>query len=210
MQSHALPCQVSLLDLTYCLVSAVQEDVLFGGEQEPDRLLYQSQYFASMAGLLTQLELCAARDMIPQTCSALGQLHRLRSLKLEPDLQSMNAGDDVPHLQVELQLPGLRKLMVANFHHVAIVLLCPELTHLEMWFLQPLVSLHGMPASIEKVEEYNVHCAGLMSLRQMFPVQPYPSLEELVILQCQDGLGDPAVLQELCLNGKLRVLEVDG
>ena len=167
------------------------------------QLEFESQYWGSMAPVLTCLDLqVEAEKMTEGLSAALCQLSVLNTLELRSYL---DAAEDFEAV-VNLDLPRLEILVIADFGPVWVKLSCPYLSKLLAQNVA-LCGFSGMPSSIQDV------CLELsgpsVALREIFPAHSAPLLKVLAIMEDYEEFADPETVKELCLNGSLTSLTID-
>ena len=179
---------------------AVTAKALFTMEQ-PDLV---SQYWSCMAASLTHLALNPPENVTEDMSAILCKLTSLQHLGLHADWRS-NSG--YPDANITLDFPWLEDLVISSFLSTRLKLNCPRLQEFQLVYVQ-LLSFTGMPSSIREVDLEVAK--GSMSLSDMFPAHGAKLLDKLTLGHEEFFLSiDPAIIQELCLNGKLRHLRID-
>ena len=162
-----------------------------------------SQYWSCMAASLTHLELHTQKDVTEDMSAILCQLASLQHLALCADINSEFRN---PEASITLDLPWLEELAISAFNSTRLTLNCPRLQELALDYVQ-LMGFSGMPSSIRELDLEVAE--GSMSLDDIFPAHGAKLLEKLTLGDEEFSRIDPAIVQKLCLNGKLRHLSIN-
>ena len=157
----------------------------------PRRHDFGRSYWANLAGSLTVLSLRYTSSIDQAATPALSQLTRLRKLTLGGFIY--HTSDVAAEGHIELSLPQLEFLTIAQFLRVSVSLSCPLLQSLELKRLHPLESLKGIPKGITKVWLEDLERASLY-LRDMFDGQRLEHVTSLRVLLGPGSYEDPADL----------------
>lgn len=181
----------------------------------PDEPKFVDWYWSSIAAVLTSLELSIDVNEVHEGFSAtLCQLTRLERLGLtDAPGDKFDPGPD-PMATLSLDLPSLEWLEITEVDLGLIELKCSKLVSLVLENVF-LMGFRGMPDSIQKVSL--TLSDGSVPLQEILPAHSAKSLEELLVptnafycaTEIGQGFTDPEVVKEVCLNGKLRRLEME-
>ena len=165
--------------------------------------LSASHFWSCMSTSLTHLELHFTEEFTEDMSAILCKLTGLQRLDLFGDISSAYS---VPEAVIILDLPLLRELTVGCFWSTIIRLdKCPKLQELSVCDVD-ISGLLRLPSSIRKVWFHLLE--GSEPLEEVFPAQSTKLLEDMSIgYFCKSK--EPAIVQELCLNGKLKRLSID-
>ena len=162
-----------------------------------------SQYWSCMAASLNHLELHTPVNVTEDMSAILSKLTGLQHLELHA---SVEEDFRLPEATITLALPWLEELVLSAFCSTRVKLNCPRLQKLHLDYVH-LMGFHGMPSSIQ--EMWLEVAEGSISVKDVFLAHGAKLLEKLTLGDEDFSSIDPAVVQELCLNGKLRHLSIN-
>ena len=200
-----------LPDETQCAPCAAIAEALFSTGEETNPTQYtpdfQHQYWASLAGNLAHVHLRIGEHLGQETCAALNQLTRLQRLSLEAKHDFEQEEPDAIEAQIDLHLPQLLYLFVADFNGATIALDCPSLEFLILGEFCALEAFTGLPASLKHL---SLSCLGedddaVVINDDFFASQQLVSLQSLTILNSRTDL---AAVRESCFSSQLTKLQM--
>ena len=157
----------------------------------------------SMSAVLTCLDISTEREKVTEELSAaLSQLTRLQRLKLHGD--GTDESPVQPPAVINLDLPLLERLKISCCGLIAVRLSCPLLRELSLE-CATIQSFSGMPSHLQKVSLFLYEDS--LPLQELIPAHVASHLEELELDE-DFRAEDLKAVQDLCLDGKLRCLNI--